>query len=69
LVTLTVTWREPHGVLKYNVKSPREVFIEMTWKLYVEVSVTVRLPGPLTNETAPDPPVTVKLRFPTPPFL
>ena len=68
-MTLTVTWRDPHGVLKYKVKSPRELFSEVTWKLLVEVCVTCRLLGPFANDTAPDPPVIAKLKSPTPPFL
>ena len=54
---------------KYKVKSPRELLVEVTLKLELEVWVTSRLLGPLTNPTAPDPPVTVKLRVPTPPCL
>ena len=31
--------------------------------------MTSRLPGPLTNDTAPEPPVTVKPKSPAPPLL
>ena len=31
--------------------------------------MTSRFPGPLTNETAPEPPVTVKPKSPAPPLL
>ena len=68
-MTLTVTCREPHGVLKYRVKSPRELLSERTWKLFVEVCVTCRLFGPSANETEPDPPVIAKLKSEKPPFL
>lgn len=51
------------------VKSPRELLLERTWKTPVETCVTPRLLGPLAYDTAPDPPVTVNLRVPEPPFL
>ena len=56
-------------MLKYKVKSPRELFSEVTVKLLVEVWVTCRLLGPSANETEPDPPVIVKLKSSKPPFL
>lgn len=51
------------------MKSPRELFVESTLKLELEVCVTSRLVGPLVKDTAPEPPVTVNLRVSEPPFL
>jgi hypothetical protein len=56
-------------VLKYSVKSPREVLVDSTWKVSVERAFTSRLLGPLEKLTEPAPPVIVNFRYPIPPCL
>lgn len=69
LITVTVTSREPHGVLNVNWKSPRELLFDVTVKLVPEVATTSRLLGPPVKVNEPVPPATENVNVPEPPFL